>query len=136
MQKLYHSISEISELLGEEQHTLRYWEKEFLELNPKKNRAGNRIYSDKDLFVIMMIKNFMREDKLSLKGSQEQLTKIMNTMQSENYKQLIENFSLKQISVKDEDLFTSPNNEQVLVDKRDIGNIYSLLKDIDAFLRQ
>ncbi|MFA6569955.1 MAG: MerR family transcriptional regulator [Bacteroidota bacterium] len=136
MQKLYHSISEISELLGEEQHTLRYWEKEFLELNPKKNRAGNRIYSDKDLFVIMMIKKFMREDKLSLKGSQEQLTKIMNTMQSENYKQLIENFSLKQISVKDEDLFTSPNNEQVLVDKRDIGNIYSLLKDIDAFLRQ
>jgi DNA-binding transcriptional MerR regulator len=32
MQKLYHSISEVSELVDEEQHILRYWEKEFDEL--------------------------------------------------------------------------------------------------------
>jgi DNA-binding transcriptional MerR regulator len=136
MQKLYHSISEISELLGEEQHTLRYWEKEFPELNPKKNRAGNRIYSDKDLFVIMMIRKLMREDKLSLKGSQEQLTKIITTLQNENYKQLIENFSSKQLPVAEADLFTAPKSGQVLIDKRDIENIYALLNDIGTFLRQ
>lgn len=136
MQKLYHSISEISELLGEEQHTLRYWEKEFPELNPKKNRAGNRIYSDKDLFVIMMIRKFMREDKLSLKGSQEQLTKMMTTLQNENYKLLIENFSSTQLPVSDADLFMAPKGGQVLIDKHDIENIFTLLKDIGTYLRQ
>ena len=49
MKKLYYSISEISKILDEEQYILRYWEKEFDFLKPRKNRAGNRIYSEKDL---------------------------------------------------------------------------------------
>ncbi|TAL70313.1 MAG: MerR family transcriptional regulator [Bacteroidetes bacterium] len=77
MQKLYHSISEVSELVGEEQHILRYWEKEFDQLKPKKNRGGNRIYSDKDLTLIKLIKKYLRTDKLSLKGAKEQLARFL-----------------------------------------------------------
>ena len=76
MRKLYYSIGEISEIIDEEQYILRYWEKEFDELKPKKNRSGNRIYSEKDLFVLKTIKKLLRDDKLSLKGAKEHLKKL------------------------------------------------------------
>ncbi len=78
MQKLYYSISEISKIVGEPQHVLRYWEKEFPLLRPKKNRAGNRIYSEKDLKLVLTIKSLLREQKLSPKGALEELYKIFD----------------------------------------------------------
>ncbi len=78
MKKLYYSISEVSELIGEEQHTLRYWEKLFEDLNPRKNRAGNRVYSEKDLLTVRYIKQLLREENLSIKGVNEKLKLMMN----------------------------------------------------------
>lgn len=77
MQKLYYSISEVSTIVDEEQHILRYWEKEFPQLKPKKNRGGNRIFSEKDVFIIKLIKKLLRIDKLSLKGAKENLERIL-----------------------------------------------------------
>ncbi len=71
MQKLYYSISEVSTLIDEEQHILRYWQKEFPQLKPKKNRSGNRVYSDKDLSLLKLIKKILREDKKTLKEAKE-----------------------------------------------------------------
>lgn len=65
MKKLYYSISEISEMLQEEQYTLRYWEKEFDMLKPKKNSAGNRIYSHKDIELLTRIRKLLRDDNLN-----------------------------------------------------------------------
>jgi DNA-binding transcriptional MerR regulator len=76
MQKLYYSISEISELIDEEQHILRYWEKEFPQLKPRKNRSGNRVYSQKDISLIKLIRKLLRDDKLSLKGAKEYIEKV------------------------------------------------------------
>ena len=73
MQKLYYSITEIGQEVDEETHILRYWEKEFPQLNPKKNRAGNRIYSTKDLDLIKLIKKLLRQDKLSVKGAKDKI---------------------------------------------------------------
>ncbi len=77
MKKLYYSISEISSLIDEEQHILRYWEKEFDSLKPRKNRAGNRVYSEKDYQTVKLIKKILREDKLSLKGAKEKLSLLL-----------------------------------------------------------
>jgi hypothetical protein len=49
IRKLYYSISEVAEITGLEAHVLRYWETEFEQLRPKKNRAGNRVYTDRDI---------------------------------------------------------------------------------------
>lgn len=73
MQKLYYSIKEVCDIIDEEQHILRYWEKEFSSLKPKKNRAGNRIYSEKDIEMLKRIKVLLRDDKLSVKQAKEQL---------------------------------------------------------------
>ncbi len=86
MQKLYYSISEVSKLIDEEQHILRYWEKEFEILKPKKNRAGNRIYSDKDLRILKMIKYLLRQKKISTKGVKEYLAKNYDSIVNSNLK--------------------------------------------------
>lgn len=80
MQKLYYSISEVSEMIGEPSYVLRYWEKEFPPLQPKKNRAGNRIYSEKDLEILRAIKTMLREQKLSMNGAVEEINRLYGKM--------------------------------------------------------
>lgn len=79
MKKLYYSISEISKLIDEEQHILRYWEKEFSALTPRKNRAGNRVYSEKDLQIIKAIKHLLRDEQLSVKGANDKLKILISS---------------------------------------------------------
>lgn len=73
IERLYHSITEISKILGEEQHVLRYWEREFPQLKPQKNRAGNRIYTAKDLAVLRTIQRLLREERLTVASAKEYL---------------------------------------------------------------
>jgi DNA-binding transcriptional MerR regulator len=67
--KLYYSISEVSRLTGLEPYVLRYWETEFSELRPQKNRAGNRIYSNRDIKLILRIKELLREQRYTIEGA-------------------------------------------------------------------
>ncbi|MCK5741484.1 MAG: MerR family transcriptional regulator [Chlorobi bacterium] len=76
MQKLYSSISEVCKLIDEEQHILRYWEKEFDKLRPKKNRSGNRIYSNRDIYIIKTIKSLLRSDKIPLKDAKKKIKEM------------------------------------------------------------
>jgi len=69
IKKLYYSISEVSKITDVEQYVLRYWETEFEQLKPQKNRAGNRIYTNKDINLIMHIKNLLREKKYTIEGA-------------------------------------------------------------------
>lgn len=71
--KLYFSITEVSKMLGEEQHVLRYWEREFSQLHPRKNRAGNRIYTERDIAVLLVIRKLLREERYTVAGAKEYL---------------------------------------------------------------
>lgn len=70
MKKLYYSISEVCENLNEEKHILRYWEKEFEIIKPRKNRGGNRIYSPEDLEILKIIQTLIRKNKVPLRQAQ------------------------------------------------------------------
>jgi DNA-binding transcriptional MerR regulator len=74
IKKLYYSISEVSRLTGLEQYILRYWETEFEELRPSKNRAGNRIYTNRDIQTILKIKKLLREQKYTIEGARKILS--------------------------------------------------------------
>jgi DNA-binding transcriptional MerR regulator len=78
IKKLYYSISEVSKITDIEQYVLRYWETEFEQLTPQKNRAGNRIYTNKDIRLILYIKELLREKKYTIEGAKKIL---------ENYEQ-------------------------------------------------
>ena len=73
MKKLYYSISEVSRMVELEQYVLRYWEREFEQLRPQKNRAGNRIYTEKDIEIIKLIKRLTREDRYTISGARQVL---------------------------------------------------------------
>lgn len=73
MKKLYYSIGEISEMLSEEQHILRHWEKTFSVLSPKKNSSGVRVYNDNDILTLRVIKHLLRVELLSIKKAKELL---------------------------------------------------------------
>lgn len=75
IKKLYYSISEVSEITGLKQYVLRYWETEFSQLKPGKNRAGNRIYRSHDIDTIMEIKSLLYDRKFTIKGAQQFLKK-------------------------------------------------------------
>ncbi len=71
IKKLYYSISEVSKIAEIEQYVLRYWETEFEQLKPQKNRAGNRIYTNKDIKLILHIKTLLREKKYTIEGAKK-----------------------------------------------------------------
>ena len=73
IKKLYYSISEVSEITELKQYVLRYWETEFSQLKPSKNRAGNRIYRSHDIDLLMEIKSLLYDRKFTIKGAQQYL---------------------------------------------------------------
>ena len=75
IKKLYYSISEVSEITSLKQYVLRYWETEFSQLKPGKNRAGNRIYRSHDVDTIMEIKSLLYDRKFTIKGAQQHLNR-------------------------------------------------------------
>jgi DNA-binding transcriptional MerR regulator len=77
IKKLYYSISEVSKITDLEQYVLRYWETEFEQLKPAKNRAGNRIYTNRDIKLILYIKRLLREERYTIEGAKQVLTTYM-----------------------------------------------------------
>ena len=73
IKKLYYSIGEVCKLTGLKSYVLRYWETEFRELRPPKNRAGNRTYRKKDIDTILKIKELLYDKKFTIDGARNQL---------------------------------------------------------------
>ena len=74
IKKLYYSIGEVSKTTGLKQYVLRYWETEFKQLNPTKNKAGNRTYRQKDIDLIMNIKSLLYDEKFTIEGARKMLS--------------------------------------------------------------
>lgn len=86
IKKLYYSISEVSKITGLEQYVLRYWESEFEHLGPAKNRAGNRIYTNRDIKLILHIKKLLRDERYTIEGAKQVL--VSYTPEEESGEQL------------------------------------------------
>ena len=73
IKKHYYTISEVAEMLGLTSSLIRYWETEFKEIQPKKNRKGNRVSTEKDIEHIETVKYLLKTKKYTIKGAQESL---------------------------------------------------------------
>ena len=69
IKKLYYSIGEVSKIVGLKSYVLRYWETEFKQLSPPKNRAGNRTYRQKDIDLILKNKALLHGRKFTIEGA-------------------------------------------------------------------
>lgn len=76
IKRLYYPISEVSRITGLKAYVLRYWETEFPELRPTKNRAGNRTYRKGDIRTIFLIKKLLYHEKYTIEGARQRLKQI------------------------------------------------------------
>jgi len=72
-ERMYYSIAEVSEETQLKPYVLRFWEKEFPMLHPKKNRAGKRIYQRKDIEVLLRIKHLLYKEGYTIDGARTRL---------------------------------------------------------------
>lgn len=71
--RLYYSISEVAGMTGLKPHILRFWECAFSNLRPRKNRAGNRAYTERDIKMVKLIKNLLYVEKYTIEGARTRL---------------------------------------------------------------
>jgi DNA-binding transcriptional MerR regulator len=75
-QREFYSIGEVCELFDLKPHVLRYWETQFPALSPPKNRAGNRVYRQKDLELIALIQHLVRDERYTLEGARARIEEL------------------------------------------------------------
>jgi len=93
-EKMYYSISEVSKMTGLEPYVLRFWEKEFSILKPRKNRGGNRTYTEKDIEIINRIKHLRTKEKLTIPGAR---TRLMMKRPSEEKEEMVSSARIKTV---------------------------------------
>jgi DNA-binding transcriptional MerR regulator len=71
--KLFYSISEVAEMFQVNESTLRFWEKEFPALAPKKAGRGIRQYQQKDIDLIRLIHHLVKEEGMTIPGARQRL---------------------------------------------------------------
>lgn len=74
-EKLYYSISEVSDMFDVNASTIRFWEKEFDILKPTKNKKGNRLFTQKDIENLRLIVHYVKEKGYTLNGAKDVLKK-------------------------------------------------------------
>jgi len=72
-EKLYYRMGEACKRTDLEPHVLRYWESEFEQLKPRKNRAGHRVFTDQDLQTIKRIKRYVHDEGYTIAGAKKKL---------------------------------------------------------------
>lgn len=75
LNKKYYKISEVATILNIPASTLRFWEKEFTVIKPKRNEKGTRFYTPADIEKIRMVYYLVKEKGLKLDAAQEEIRK-------------------------------------------------------------
>ena len=73
-EKLFYKISEVAKMFAMNISAVRYWEKEFDILKPKKNKKGNRLFTPKDIKNLQIIYHLVKERGFTIEGAKKKLT--------------------------------------------------------------
>ena len=73
LEKFYFRIGEVSELVGVEPHVLRYWETEFRAVRPRKSGKGQRVYSRRDVELLVRIRQLLYVEGYTIEGARRRL---------------------------------------------------------------
>ena len=87
--KLYYSVSEVAEMLGVSESLLRFWEKEFPQITPKKAGRGIRQYRKEDIDTLKLIYHMAKERGMTLQGARQRL-ETNNKSQTDSNFELLE----------------------------------------------
>jgi DNA-binding transcriptional MerR regulator len=137
MKKLYYSISEVSRICDLEQYVLRYWETEFEQLKPAKNSSGNRIYTNKDIKMILLIKKLLKEEKYTIEGAKK-ILKNYNIGEDGAEKTDMKVLDVQKQKAGELSLFGSLQNESEVMEEgeREGDKMFEDLKELRKFLEE
>ncbi len=86
IEKMYYTIGEVASLFDVNTSLIRFWEKEFDIIKPKKNKKGNRLFTPEDVDNFHIIFHLVKEKGMTLKGAQKKM--------EENREDTINNFEV------------------------------------------
>jgi DNA-binding transcriptional MerR regulator len=72
-QKQYYAIGEVAAMFRVNTSLIRFWETEFSEIKPRKNKKGDRFFTPTDVKTIQLIHFLLRQKKLTIEGAKEYL---------------------------------------------------------------
>lgn len=73
IERLFYSIGEVAEMFDVKTSLIRYWEKEFDVIRPKKNKKGNRLFTKEDIDNFHLIFHLVKERGMTLKGARKKI---------------------------------------------------------------
>jgi len=83
--KLYYSLKQVSEMLEINPPVIKGWEKHFPEIKPVRNRAGNRYYTDKDIHLLLYIKELLMDKKLDVSTAKTAFTDYLQELDAKEH---------------------------------------------------
>ncbi len=86
VEKLYYSIGEVAAMFDVNSSLIRYWEQQFDIIKPRKNKKGNRLFTQSDIDNFHLIYHYVKERGMTLKGAQQKL--------AENREEAVQNFEI------------------------------------------
>ena len=81
-EKIYYKIGEVAEVAGVRTSVLRFWESEFSFLKPVKSSSGQRLYSKKEVDLVLHVKHLLYDEKFTIEGVKKRITakgKVLKT---------------------------------------------------------
>lgn len=82
--KLFYSIGEVANMFEVNTSLIRFWEKEFDIIQPKKNRKGNRLFTPKDVTHFEIIHTLVKHKGYTLEGAKRALKEDKESLHSQN----------------------------------------------------
>jgi DNA-binding transcriptional MerR regulator len=102
IEKLYYTIGEVAGMFKVNTSLIRYWEKEFDIIKPKKNKKGNRLFTPADIENFYLIFHLVKEKGLTLKGAKKKLKENkQDTEQNFEVIKALERIKKQLLEVKD-----------------------------------
>ena len=83
-EKLFYTITEVADMFKVNASLIRFWEKEFDVLKPRKSNKGNRLYTKKDIESLRVIYHLVKEKGFTLQGAKEKLKEKPVEAQNKN----------------------------------------------------
>ena len=102
-EKQQYTIQEVAEMFNVNTSLLRYWEKEFNFIHPKKSEKGTRYYDIKDIESIRLVYHLVKEKGLTLAGAKQKLKDNKeNVVQTEEIISRLKSISSELSAIKEE----------------------------------
>lgn len=71
--KLYFRIGEVGKIVDVPTHVLRFWETEFAKIRPRRTSSGQRLYTQRDVRLILKIKHLLYDRRFTIEGARQHL---------------------------------------------------------------